>query len=193
MMANESWEACQLWIEQEVEVGLDKGEALRAIGRRISEEVKKYFDADVTPDAIRMKAGRMKSQNIEITEESEGGTNVPRGPSRHNFRRITAEEGRPLCSICKKNYVAKRDGKFRPTCGTCRRFASRLNKLKNGYSPDSDMTQDDWKKVLTLLLQVVEFLKCKRIDRNDRLRVDSLIGIINTWYKTNLNGGKAND
>ena len=63
-------EACGLWIEQRVQEELENrgetGTSLRAIGRQVAAEVEKYFETKVSPDAIRMKASRVK-----------GGTNVP--------------------------------------------------------------------------------------------------------------------
>ena len=62
-------QACQLFIEQEIEKGLAEGKGLRQLGREIASWIEKYFEAKVASTTIAMRASR-------IRKEKEGVTNV---------------------------------------------------------------------------------------------------------------------
>ncbi len=63
-------EACQLRIEQRTEQELELGEkSLSEIGRTIAAEIQKLFEATVNPDAIRIRAARIKARtNVQATK-----------------------------------------------------------------------------------------------------------------------------
>lgn len=61
-------EACGLWIEEELERSQDTKASLRAIGRIVAAEIEKRFEVTVSPDAIRMRATKIKKA---------GGKNLP--------------------------------------------------------------------------------------------------------------------
>lgn len=77
-MANtKKQEACQLYIEQEIETGLAGGKTKYAIGQEIAGWIEKLFGAKVKPDTIRVRATRYEedlctnvhSGNMEMTPE----------------------------------------------------------------------------------------------------------------------------
>ena len=65
-MANS--EACELYIEQEIKAGLEKGQTPYSIGKHLSGWTEKLFETHVKPGTIKKKAQRIK--------EKELGTNV---------------------------------------------------------------------------------------------------------------------
>lgn len=56
-------EACQLWIEQEIEEGLKEGKKPYSIGKEISAAIEKLFEAKIPPDTIRKRAERQEKKN----------------------------------------------------------------------------------------------------------------------------------
>lgn len=54
-------QACQLFIEQEIEKGLAEGKTHRQIGRELTALIKKYFEAEVKPETIARRADRIAS------------------------------------------------------------------------------------------------------------------------------------
>jgi chromosome segregation ATPase len=60
-------QACAVWIEQRIEEELEAqgetGESLREISRRVSDEIKKVFEAKISPETIRSKARRLGGSN----------------------------------------------------------------------------------------------------------------------------------
>jgi len=96
-------EACALWIEQRIEDELEEqettGKSLRAIGRELSKEILKYFEAKVAPETLKEKARRMKIK---------GGTNVPED---------TTTENNSGKEVNQDNQVVKTHGGKRPGAG----------------------------------------------------------------------------
>lgn len=73
----EKQEACQLYIEQEIEAGLADGKTKYAIGQEIAGWLEKLFGAKVKPQTIRVRADRVEDEivtnvtnnKLEITPE----------------------------------------------------------------------------------------------------------------------------
>lgn len=64
-------QACQLFIEQEIEKGLNEGKTKYAIGHEIAAWIKKLFEADVKPHTIQMRAERMEDKLVtNVTTDS---------------------------------------------------------------------------------------------------------------------------
>lgn len=62
-------EACQIWIEERIEEELQAEKSTSEIGRTIAAEIQKLFEATVNPDAIRIRAARIKARtNVQGTE-----------------------------------------------------------------------------------------------------------------------------
>ena len=59
-MANQ--EACELYIEQEIQDGLDRGLIPYSIGKNISEWVAKLFEVKIKPKTIEQRAFRQKQK-----------------------------------------------------------------------------------------------------------------------------------
>jgi hypothetical protein len=61
-------EACQVWIEQRITEELEEkgttGKSLRQIGREISEEIERVFEAKVKPGTIFQAARRQADTNV---------------------------------------------------------------------------------------------------------------------------------
>jgi hypothetical protein len=68
-------QACQLFIEQEIEKGLASGKSKYAIGHEIAAWIKKLFEAEVKPNTIEQRAHRMEKQLL---------TNVSTEPTTEN-------------------------------------------------------------------------------------------------------------
>lgn len=70
-------EACQLWIEQEIDEGHEKGETNYSIGKRVSEEIEKYFEIKIKPRTIERRALRRQKSETNVSNFSpENPTNV---------------------------------------------------------------------------------------------------------------------
>jgi hypothetical protein len=71
-------QACQLFIEQEIEKGLKEGKTKYKIGKEVAKWIKKLFDADVKPKTVAKRAERMANEiatNVanESTPENDSG------------------------------------------------------------------------------------------------------------------------
>jgi hypothetical protein len=66
-------QACQLFIEQEIDKGLAAGEAKPQIGKRLAEWIEKLFDAKVKPRTIEQRARRIETSATNVASESTQG------------------------------------------------------------------------------------------------------------------------
>jgi hypothetical protein len=60
----EKQEACQLYIEQEIEEGLTEGKTKYAIGQEIAGWIEKLFGAKVKPNTIVQRAHRFEEKLV---------------------------------------------------------------------------------------------------------------------------------
>jgi len=65
-----SQQACQLFIDEEIDKGLAEGKSTHRIGEEVSEWVARIFRVKISSETLRKKASRAH-------QEREGGTNVP--------------------------------------------------------------------------------------------------------------------
>ncbi|MBU4233282.1 MAG: hypothetical protein KJ822_06660 [Proteobacteria bacterium] len=70
-------EACQLFIEQEIEKGLAEGKKPYRIGKDLSAWVGKLFETSIPPETIRSRARFIKKRGGEITTPPPTPTNSP--------------------------------------------------------------------------------------------------------------------
>lgn len=56
-------EACQLWLQQEVEAGLKEGKKPYTLGKEISKAIAKHFETYIKPETIEKRAERIKKEN----------------------------------------------------------------------------------------------------------------------------------
>ena len=66
-MANR--EACEVFIDQEIEHGLKDGKTPYSIGKELSSWIVKLFEVKIEPNTIKLRAYRQQAKN---------GTNVPK-------------------------------------------------------------------------------------------------------------------
>ena len=68
-------EACELWIEQEIDEGLKADKNFSQIGKELSEDIKRLFEVFVSPDAIRKRASRISSRtNVQPSKPTKSHT-----------------------------------------------------------------------------------------------------------------------
>jgi hypothetical protein len=67
-------EACQLFIEQEIQEGLNQGKTPHSIGKDLAAWVEKLFEAKIPAETLRTKARRMKAA------EAGQMTSIPTSP-----------------------------------------------------------------------------------------------------------------
>lgn len=67
-------EACQLWIEQEIDSGLKRGETPYAISQLIAKEVEKLFEVKMKPETIRSRVRRQVRSNDQPSKPSKKQT-----------------------------------------------------------------------------------------------------------------------
>lgn len=70
-MANR--EACELYIEQEIEAGLEEGKTPYSIGQELSGWIAKLFETRIPPDTIKNRAARLKKK-IDSNESKKSKT-----------------------------------------------------------------------------------------------------------------------
>ena len=58
-------EACQLWIEQEIEEGLREGKKPYSIGKEISAAIEKLFEARIPAGTVEKRAQRIQDKCLE--------------------------------------------------------------------------------------------------------------------------------
>lgn len=54
-------EACQLYIEQQIETGLEDGKSAYKIGKELTKEIDRLFEAKVKPNTIEKRAQRIRT------------------------------------------------------------------------------------------------------------------------------------
>ena len=108
-------EACELYIEQQIKEGLEKGETPYYIGKTLSDWISELFDAKINPKTITKKAERQKkklatnvakeSDNQSIDEEIEENPSIDneeqkmdRGGKRDGAGRPPKETDKATCS-----------------------------------------------------------------------------------------------
>jgi hypothetical protein len=93
----EKQQACQLFIEQEIEKGLKDGKTKYAIGKEVVKLIKKFFEADVKPNTVSKRAQRMaKAIGTNVPNESTSQNNSekkegPVGPETPTPQQIVAD------------------------------------------------------------------------------------------------------
>ena len=60
-MANR--EACELYIEQEIESGLEEGKTPYTIGKELSDWMAKLFEVRISPETLKSRAYRQQKEN----------------------------------------------------------------------------------------------------------------------------------
>jgi len=70
-MAHKLEQACELFIDQEIDGGLGEGKTPHTIGKELSIWVEELFKAKVSPDAIRMRASRKRLKKPRTTVQSD--------------------------------------------------------------------------------------------------------------------------
>jgi len=96
-------QACQLFIEQEIEKGLKDGKTKYAIGHEIAAWIKKLFEADVKPNTIEVRAGRMEKAlltNVSMESTPQLSDQLPppeeKEPSLEESLGEEVDDGRPI-------------------------------------------------------------------------------------------------
>jgi hypothetical protein len=68
-MANR--EACEVYIEQEIESGLEEGKTPYPIGKELSDWVARLFEVRISPKTLETRAYRQKSTSNEVKESND--------------------------------------------------------------------------------------------------------------------------
>lgn len=68
-------EACQLYLEQEIDDRLAEGKTPGKIGKELTKEIEKLFEARVKPATIKKRAQRRKGTDVPSKKNT--GTDVP--------------------------------------------------------------------------------------------------------------------
>jgi hypothetical protein len=99
-------EACQVWIEQEIDTGLAEGKNPHAIGQLIAKEVEKLFEVKIKPRTIEQRARRQNSKDATNVASDENQPEQSRTPSlrerkeelggKYGFRGAMLKEGEEL-------------------------------------------------------------------------------------------------
>lgn len=55
-------EACQIWVEQEIERGLEEGKSKYLIGKEVAAQILKLFEVEVKPHTIEQRAHRVENE-----------------------------------------------------------------------------------------------------------------------------------
>ncbi len=103
-------EACQLFIEQEIEEGLEKGKTAYLIGKEVAEWIQKVFQARIEPSTIEKRAQRIRTNvRSDITpqfdKEIEGNQEIKWGGKRECA-------GRPPKFLVKEEHIHISDDSY---------------------------------------------------------------------------------
>jgi hypothetical protein len=85
-MAHKNQEACQLFIEQEIQKGLDEGKTPYSIGKDLAVWIEKLFEASIPQETLERRADRAKKRL---------GTNVPISTTPPNHFQIPEKQENP--------------------------------------------------------------------------------------------------
>jgi hypothetical protein len=100
-MANR--EACEVYIEQEIESGLEEGKTPYAIGKELSDWVAKMFEVRISPNTLKMRAYR-KQDDLD--------TNVPNdNPMKKQTKPEVKKQLDEFVSAVKKDEITDDDAK----------------------------------------------------------------------------------
>jgi len=118
-MAKASQEACQLYIEQEIDAGLDRGETPYQIGKQVAEWVQKLFEVKVKPKTMMQRARRRKiSTNVDSSLVTFNKTNENISWAKWSWNPLTGcKHGCPYCyarDIAYRFYKEKFEPTFHP-------------------------------------------------------------------------------
>jgi hypothetical protein len=98
-MAHKNQEACQLFIEQEIQKGLDEGKTPYSIGKDLAVWIEKLFEASIPAKTLETQAYREKKK---LTSNE---VNLPTPP---NHYQITGkQENPPLTPGCLPKYCGQ--------------------------------------------------------------------------------------
>jgi hypothetical protein len=149
-------EACQLWIEQEIDSGLAAGETPYAIGQLIAREVEKLFEVKIPPETIRSRARRQVRSNDQPSKPTKKQTKPEIKLQLEGAKKVLENEqiadddlkqfiGDPLAKRISNGKSAPRAGS-RVATAVKKSHKKEVKKLK----PDPDNFQRLWRKVLAV-------------------------------------------
>ena len=78
-MGQEKQEACQLYIEQEIEKGLSEGKTAYSLGKEIAVWIEKLFEVKMKPRTIEKRADRIKEDLATNVAIGKGLSNSTKG------------------------------------------------------------------------------------------------------------------
>jgi len=99
-------EACDLFIEQEIEVGLEQGKTPYSIGKEVAKWIEKLFETKIKPETITKRAQRKIGTNVLSDASTQDDTQIEE--NKEISKGVTAE-GKPR----KRAKGAGRPPKFR--------------------------------------------------------------------------------
>lgn len=154
-------QACQLFIEQEIEKGLAKGDSTYQIGKEVAKWIEKLFQAKVRPETIEERARRIKiATNVatdptagnqkgieEIQEFKHGGVREGAGRKpKFSFRELDDKKERDKINTAEIK-AAIRENEESDINSICDiRHCSCLELFKSGIKPDAVITDPPYEK-----------------------------------------------
>ncbi len=154
-MANR--EACELWIEQEIESGLEEGKTPYSIGKELSAMVERVFETKIKPATLEKRAERFKELPTFV-----GKTNNP-------------ALKRPKCRICDYRLIELDNRTKRPKenglCHVCRKQllaqeqkAQALAKAKDELGPEGQAEREaGWAEINQKLAGIVNLMRGRKL------------------------------
>ena len=119
-------EACQVFIEQEIEKGLAEGKTPTVIGKELAVWVEKLFETIIPPEAIRSRARHINKKRGEITALPTTSSNPPQIPEKPpNQQEDKLGKGKARGSGRPRNRAARKPPPPTPQSLTPMRFTSR--------------------------------------------------------------------
>ena len=146
-MANR--EACELYIEQEIDAGLEDGKTPHSIGKELSDWVAKMFEVRINPDTLKTRAYRRKHK--DDSNESSPGKVTTHAPTNDLMEEPVQDVGykEALKAMTKAVRAAKR-GKYKtiPKEGILEDIDALrgiVDPLKKPTKRQRDLQQEFWK------------------------------------------------
>jgi len=163
-------EACALFIEQEIESGIEQGKPVETIGKEISKWVAKLFEIKIKPRAIAQKARRTKKTVTNVTSDINSGKQIENTKS-NKSNRGGARPGAGRKPNIKDRIAAANTMKINDQCGFDRDifYAQPENKARSAYAAiDCGLSSitEAFKKIddTDCLLSFIDMTFCNRWD-----------------------------
>jgi hypothetical protein len=100
-MANS--EACQLFIEQQIQEGLDEGKSPYSIGKGLVDMIKQLFETNISANTLTRRAERLKAKITTNVANDTTTQNQEENQKKPEVKRTDSTRETDLCNLLRGN------------------------------------------------------------------------------------------